>query len=157
MIIVLGCGEYSETIPEEGIKHCNYVKGLVEASDENTDASIDLPPNIGNEKNVHFACDFLKQHASDEPVSEDWAKQPKRELTEWDKTVLAQFHGIELANLLKVANFLGSQLMLIVVSTHVADIIKNKSMAELQEYFGVFYEPTDEEVKEFIEMNPAFA
>jgi hypothetical protein len=47
--------------------------------------------------------------------------------------------------------------MLNVVSTHVADIIKNKSIAELQEYFGVFYEPTDKEVKEFIEMNPAFA
>jgi hypothetical protein len=81
MIIALSCGEYSEIIPEEGIKHCNYVKSLVEASDPDTDASIDLPPGIGNEKNIRFACEFLIQHASDEPVGEDWAKQPKRELT----------------------------------------------------------------------------
>jgi hypothetical protein len=140
-------GRHSMPLPDLAIKHCSYVKGLLEAAPD-SDATIDVPH--ADAKSIDFLVGFLEQHKDDEEVLEGWEKQKPRELTPWDKAALGEFVGIPLVSLLKASNFLGSQMMLNAVARYVGEILVTKNEKEVQDYFGVhrdFTKDEEEQVK----------
>lgn len=134
--------DHISTIVPDAVKHCNYVKGILEASDEN-EVTVEIPHS--DPKIIDFMADFLEKHKDDEEVTDGWEKQKPRALTPEDKEGLQKFVGLELVNLLKAANFIGSQLMLNAVATYVGQVLVTKNEQEVQAYFGVQREFTKEE------------
>lgn len=136
--------DHKANMPYNSVKHCAYIKGLLEAAPEG-DVEIEIPHT--DHVLINFMVGFLEQHADDEEMTPDWEKQKPRPLTEWDKENLTPITGIALVNLLKASNFIGCQLMLNVIASHVGGILSNKNEAEVQEYFGVtrVFSPEEEE------------
>jgi hypothetical protein len=134
--------DYEQVLPEVGLKHCSYIKGLVEAAPD-SDSDVAVPH--ADETLIRFMCAFLEQHANDDPVEEGWEKKKPRELTEWDTANLMPIVGMPLVDLLKASNFIGCQMMLNAVATHVGQVLLTKGEQEVKNYFGVDRTWTKEE------------
>lgn len=112
--------EYVRELPTATIKHASYIKGLVDAAPDSV-VEIDVPH--ANKEIVDFMVDFLVQHQDDEEIEENWEKLKPREMTDWDKQrITGNFVGMALINLMKATNFIGCQLALNVVATHVGQV-----------------------------------
>jgi hypothetical protein len=131
----LGNPDIKVTFPMEGVPHCSYVKGMLDAAPDG-DAEIEVPH--ADEIILSFITRFLQAHKDDAPVEEGWEKLKPRELTEADKKELLPIVGVALVNLLKAFNFLGCQLGLNATATYLGQVLVTKNEQEVQSYFGIF-------------------
>ena len=128
-------------VPEAAWQHIAYVKGQRE---DVGDADIQLSLPMLSEKLLRTLVSLLAQHAHDQPVPDNWAQLPSRELTEADVDAFKLLSGMELISLANAASMMGCQLLLNCVAKWLAQELYDKEMPAIQDYFGVHMELTDE-------------
>jgi hypothetical protein len=134
--------EYQQELPQVAIKHCAYIRGLLEVAPD-ADSEVEVP--FADEAIIKMICAFHEQHKDDAEVEPDWDKKRPRDLTAWDKENFKAFTGMNIVQLLKSVNFLGSQLMLNAGSVYLGQILIVKNKDEIQDFFGRKREFTEEE------------
>jgi len=96
---------------------------------------------------IDFLCDWIEQYHENPEITLGWERQKPLSLTEWETANLTPIVGIELINLLKSASFIGCQLMMNAIATYIGHVIIVMDEIQIQTYFGVFREYSEEEDK----------
>lgn len=133
---------YAQKLCPGAIKYCAYIKGLLDLA---PDSDLEIPVPDADAAAIRFICEFFEEHQNDEDLPEGWEKLPPRQPTQWDKEHLEPFVGMQLTKLAKAVSFLGSKLILNTVTLRIGQILITKNKQEIQEYFGIFREFTEEE------------
>lgn len=146
-------------LPTEAFVHCAAIQAMIDVCPDssgewtlgaNLASSTEAPegqceqssaptrPSYPIDKQqLDFIVEFLYRHKDDEqplPVKE---LHHFKELDEWESTKLEPFQGLRAIGLLFAAKYLGHNLLLRVVGRHISRNMETRNEKQIQQYFGV--------------------
>ena len=130
-------------ISKKAVSHAKYFAELIEVTEEELPV---MEVAEADRKTLEIIASFLEAHSDYSDVPEDWKEKPVAPLTPADEALFKDLTGPEYVRLLKASNFLGSKLMVNVVSQAAARIMSGKSEEEVQDWFGKRRTFTEEEI-----------
>jgi hypothetical protein len=133
------------SIDERSTRLSNFLNNLKE---EYQDSDL-LVPEIPGEY-MEYIADFLNTYKDHEPVN---VQKPLKKFSisesygKWDEDYISKFNKQTLFNLMSHAHFIDCQSLIELASSQVAVMIKDLTETEIQEFFGLENDLTDEEAK----------
>ncbi|KAK7380744.1 hypothetical protein VNO78_33261 [Psophocarpus tetragonolobus] len=125
-------------------KQMETVQTFIDADGDNNDCSIVVPlPNVTS-RDLGRIIEYSRQHNHGRTSN----------LKEFDERFLARLTHEELKELLLVANYLNMKNLLDFLARSIADLIKNKSVAFVRNFFGCVNDFTPEEESEIRHKHP---
>lgn len=132
-----------------GIKHLEYVKGLVDSTEE---AAPEVLVPVATRKSLEIVNEFIHRFP-DEELPHNWKDLPVTPLSAEEISLFGNLEGREYIDLMKTANFLCYRLLLNKVSQAFAGHVYNKDISDVRAFLGrteprVFTEEEKNSVRE---------
>lgn len=146
-------------LPTEAFIHCAAIQAMIEVCPDssgqwtlgaNLPSPTEAPKEQGDQppapvrpsypidkQQLDFIAEFLYRHKDDEQPLPMEELQRFRELDGWEIENLAPFQDLRAIGLLFAAKFLGHNLMLKVVGRHISRNLETRDEEQIQQYFGV--------------------